>query len=94
MTAFVLLHTAVKDGRPLEALAALSAAFDRPVGFLVLKRLVSPGGQCAGFLCLLDEEPRAELTDEQDASLQQIANAGKIMPVTPVLRTAPPTSVA
>ena len=66
----VVLSDASRD----ERFAALSSAFDRPVGFLVLKRLVSPGGQCAGFLCLLDEEPRTELTDEQDASLQQIAN--------------------
>lgn len=57
-----------------ERFCALGAAWDRPVGFLVLKRLVSSGGQCAGFLCLLDEEPRHGLSSEQDASLQQIAN--------------------
>ena len=64
----------VTDASQDERFRALSSAGDRPVGFLVLKRLVSSGAQCAGFLCLLDQKPREGLTDEQDASLQQIAD--------------------
>jgi diguanylate cyclase (GGDEF)-like protein len=64
----------VPDASHDERFRAILATRDRPVGFLVLKRLVSSGGQSAGFLCLLDEEPRDGLTDEQDASLQQIAD--------------------
>jgi len=66
----VVLSDASRD----ERFRALWSAFDRPVGLLVFKRLVSSGGQCAGFLCLLDADPRNGLTDEQEASLQQIAN--------------------
>jgi diguanylate cyclase (GGDEF)-like protein len=52
----------------------LVPAFDPPVRFLVFKRLVSSGREYAGFLYLLDTAARSDLTTEQRASLDQIAN--------------------
>jgi diguanylate cyclase (GGDEF)-like protein len=42
--------------------------------FLAHMRLMSPGGERVGFIWLLDQKPRAALTERQVASLDQIAS--------------------
>jgi diguanylate cyclase (GGDEF)-like protein len=49
--------------------------FEQPrLRFLAFMRLISPGGQQVGFLCLLDETPRPDLTPDQKATLGHIAS--------------------
>ena len=42
--------------------------------FLAYMKLISPGGERVGFICLIDRQARQELTDPQTASLGQIAS--------------------
>jgi diguanylate cyclase (GGDEF)-like protein len=52
-----------------------TAAFEQPCPrFLAWMRLISPGGERVGFICLLDAQPRPDLAPAQVASLGQIAS--------------------
>jgi diguanylate cyclase (GGDEF)-like protein len=54
---------------------AWKAVFEHPrLRFLAYRKLVSPGGERAGFICVLDENPRPDLTDAQAATLEHIAS--------------------
>ncbi len=52
-----------------------TAGFEDPrFRFVAYVKLTSPGGERVGFICLLDEHPRRELTETQASSLGHIAS--------------------
>ena len=54
---------------------ARAAALEHPrLRFLTYMKLISPGGERVGFICLLDEDARSGLTEAQVASLGHIAS--------------------
>ncbi len=59
-----------KDGRFDASRAALEALRLR---FLCHLKLLSPGGERVGFICVLDRNPRRDLTKAKKTSLEQIA---------------------
>lgn len=66
--------TVVPDVTQDDRFSAQSAAFEHPrLCFLAYMKLMSPGGERVGFICLLDENSRPELTEAQLISLGQIA---------------------
>ena len=64
--------TIVPDIARDPAFATLAAASGR-LRFLAHMKLVSPGGELVGFICLLDEQVRPDLTPAEIGSLEQIA---------------------
>lgn len=67
--------TVVPDLTEDDRFRGMNAAFAQPrLRFLAYMKLVSPGGECVGFICLLDETPRSKLTEAQVASLGHLAS--------------------
>jgi diguanylate cyclase (GGDEF)-like protein len=67
--------TIVPDLARDDRFASLLVGFDEPRHhFAAYMKLLSPGGERGGFLCLLDVNPRPGLSDEQVVSLGHIAS--------------------
>jgi diguanylate cyclase (GGDEF)-like protein len=67
--------TIVPDLTSDERFGLVREVFEQPrLRFLAFMRLISPGGQQVGFICLLDATPRPDLTPDQRATLGHIAN--------------------
>ena len=65
--------TVVPDLRRDERFADRATAFERAnLRFLAYRKLISPGGERVGFLCLLDETAREGLTEDQTVSFDHI----------------------
>jgi diguanylate cyclase (GGDEF)-like protein len=67
--------TIVPDLTVDERFSLVREVFEQPpLRFLAFMRLISPGGQQVGFICLLDATPRPDLTPDQRATLDHIAS--------------------
>jgi diguanylate cyclase (GGDEF)-like protein len=67
--------TVVPDMTLDDRFGGRTTAFDHPrLRFLIYMRLISPGGEPVGFICMLDEAARAGLTEAQFTSLGHIAS--------------------
>jgi diguanylate cyclase (GGDEF)-like protein len=67
--------TVVPDLAQDERFGARTALFEQSgLRFLAYQRLISPGGERVGFICLIDGKARSALTEAQVTSLGQIAS--------------------